>query len=765
MTLAKLQVQVGGMSCSFCTATIERAIGRMEGVASVNVSLAHEDALIQYDPTRRIPDELLGTLRSLGYTLRDADKVRAYEQQTEELAQEGKRLRLTGLLVAISMLVMIPMWLGSTERWLQWAMLALALLTIFGMGRAILSMAFHSVRRGILNQHVLLELGAFAGLLGGLLGLYGQWTDVRILARFPVGDFFGVAVFVTSYHILSGYVSLLVRTRASQAVRRLLALQPETAWRVTDDGQEEEVPVARLRVGERVRVRPGERIPVDGVVLTGLSSVDESIVTGESLPVDKQPGSAVIGGAINQTGSLLVEVSRIGEESFLYQVARSIEEARALKPNILLVVDQVLRFYVPVVILVAAGALLFWVAGGWLVAGEPAIARAVYAALAVFVMGYPCALGMASPLAMIRGGGEAAARGILMRSAASFQVLRQIDTILLDKTGTLTVGKPQVVEVVVVGEGDETDLLRLAASVELFSEHPLAQAVFRHALQAGIEPVAAEDFQAEAGKGVAAQVEGRRVQVGSLRFLAGVGVATDDLVQTIAAQERLGRTVVGVAADGQLLGLFAIADAPKPDAFQTVQALRSLGIQPVMLTGDNLATARAVADALGIEEVIAQVLPQEKAEVVRRFQAQGKRVAMVGDGINDAPALVQADVGIAIGAGTDIAIESSDVVLMGERLAAVTEAYAISRTSYAKTVQNLALAFAFNGVGIPLAASGLLHPIWAMIAMAASVSTVLLNSFGGRLRGGTGEQGDKETGRRGDSLSHRRLRRNSREER
>lgn len=765
MTLAKLQVQVGGMSCSFCTATIERAIGRMEGVASVNVSLAHEDALIQYDPTRRIPDELLGTLRSLGYTLRDADKVRAYEQQTEELAQEGKRLRLTGLLVAISMLVMIPMWLGSTERWLQWAMLALALLTIFGMGRAILSMAFHSVRRGILNQHVLLELGAFAGLLGGLLGLYGQWTDVRILARFPVGDFFGVAVFVTSYHILSGYVSLLVRTRASQAVRRLLALQPETAWRVTDDGQEEEVPVARLRVGERVRVRPGERIPVDGVVLTGLSSVDESIVTGESLPVDKQPGSAVIGGAINQTGSLLVEVSRIGEESFLYQVARSIEEARALKPNILLVVDQVLRFYVPVVILVAAGALLFWVAGGWLVAGEPAIARAVYAALAVFVMGYPCALGMASPLAMIRGGGEAAARGILMRSAASFQVLRQIDTILLDKTGTLTVGKPQVVEVVVVGEGDETDLLRLAASVELFSEHPLAQAVFRHALQAGIEPVAAEDFQAEAGKGVAAQVEGRRVQVGSLRFLAGVGVATDDLVQTIAAQERLGRTVVGVAADGQLLGLFAIADAPKPDAFQTVQALRSLGIQPVMLTGDNLATARAVADALGIEEVIAQVLPQEKAEVVRRFQAQGKRVAMVGDGINDAPALVQADVGITIGAGTDIAIESSDVVLMGERLAAVTEAYAISRTSYAKTVQNLALAFAFNGVGIPLAASGLLHPIWAMIAMAASVSTVLLNSFGGRLRGGTGEQGDKETGRRGDSLSHRRLRRNSREER
>lgn len=733
MTVAKLQVQVGGMSCSFCTATIERAIGRMEGVASVNVSLAHEDALIQYDPAQRTPDELLGALRSLGYTIRDPDKVAAFEQQADELRSEGRRLAAAGILTAISMVVMIPMWLGSPARWLQWVMLLLALATMFGAGRAILSMAFHSLRRAILNQHVLLELGAFAGLFGGLLGLYGQWAGIRILARFPVGDFFGVAVFVTSYHILSGYVSLLVRARASEAVRRLLALQPDTAWVLRATGQEEEIPVSAVQVGDRVRVRPGQRIPVDGAVVEGLSSVDESIVTGEPLPVDKQPGSQVIGGAINQTGALVVEVTRIGEESFLYQVARSIEEARALKPNILLVVDQILRFYVPGVILVAVGALIFWVAGGWLVTGEPAIARAVYAALAVFVMGYPCALGMASPLAMIRGGGEAAARGILMRSAASFQVLRQIDTILLDKTGTLTVGKPQVVEVVVVGEGDEADLLRLAASVELFSEHPLARAVFRHALQAGVEPVDAEDFQAQAGKGVAARVAGRRVQVGSLRFLAGAGVATDDRNETVAAQERLGRTVIGVAADDQLLGLFAIADAPKADARQTVQALRSLGIQPVMLTGDNPATARAVAEVLGIEEVIAQVLPQEKAEVVRRFQAQGKRVAMVGDGINDAPALVQADVGIAIGAGTDIAIESSDVVLIGERLAAVTEAYAISRTSYRKTVQNLALAFAFNGVGIPLAASGLLHPIWAMIAMAASVTTVLLNSFGGRL--------------------------------
>ena len=735
MSVAKLQVQVGGMSCSFCTATIERALGRMEGVSAVNVSLAHEDALIQYDPARRTPDELLETLRSLGYTIRDPDKVAAFEQQANELRREGYRLAAAGILTAISMLVMIPMWLGSQARWLQWVMLALALATMFGAGRAILKMAFHSLRRGILNQHVLLELGAFAGLCGGLLGLYGQWAGIRILARFPVGDFFGVAVFVTSYHILSGYVSLLVRARASEAVRRLLALQPDTAWVLRANGQEEEIPVSAVQVGDRVRVRPGQRIPVDGVVREGLSSVDESIVTGESLPLDKEPGSEVIGGSINQTGALVVEVSRIGEQSFLYQVARSIEEARALKPNILLLVDRILRVYVPVVLLIAGAAFLFWTAGLWLATGETAIARAVYAALAVFVMGYPCALGMASPLAMIYGRGQAAWRGILMRSAASFQTLRQVDTILLDKTGTLTVGKPQVMETVPASGTSRGGLLRLAASVEFFSEHPLAQTIYRHALRVGIRPVDAQEFQAEPGKGVTAVVAGQRVQVGSLRFLAEAGIPTTELAAAIVCQEEMGRTVVGVAADGRLLGLLAVADAPKADARQTVQALRSLSIQPVMLTGDNLVTAQAVAAALGIEEVIAQVLPQEKAEAVRRFQAQGRRVAMVGDGINDAPALVQADVGIAIGAGTDIAIESSDVVLIGERLGAVVDAYAISRRSYNKTVQNLALAFAFNGIGVPLAAAGLLHPIWAMIAMAASVTTVLLNSFGGRLLG------------------------------
>ncbi len=732
MTVDKLQVSVGGMSCSFCTTTIERALGRMDGVVSVHVSLAHEDALIQYDPQLRRPEELVEALHALGYTIRDPDKLRAFEEQEAELRQERKRLLFAVSFTVAAAGVMIAMWLGIRQPWFRWVMLMGALVTVFGPGGHILSMAYHSLRRGILNQHVLLEFGAFAGLLGGFLGLAGQLLGNPTLQRFPAPDFFGVAIFITTYHILSGYVSLLVRTRASQAVRRLLALQPDTA-RVLREGQEIELPIEQVQPGDWVRVRPGERIPVDGMVVDGGSSVDEGIVTGEPLPLDKALGDEVIGGSINQTGTLVVEVTRVGEESFLQQVARSIEEARALKPNILQLVDVILRYYVPGVILFAGAGLLLWTVGAWLFTGQVDTVRSIFAALAVFVMGYPCALGMATPLAMIRGGGEAAQRGILMRSAAAFQALHQIDVVLLDKTGTLTAGKPQVVAVAPAPGVNEVDCLRLAAGAELPSEHPLARAVISRALQKSVTPPGAEGFQATPGKGVVAHIEDMTVRVGSLDFLEEAGVHTDLFAADIARWGSMGWTVIGVAADDRLLGLLAIADAPKPDARETVQALRSLGLRPIMITGDREATARAIAGELGIDEVHARVLPQEKADIVRRYQAEGRRVAMVGDGINDAPALMQADIGIAIGAGTDIAIESSDVVLVGERLAAVVDAYHIGRRAYRKTVQNLVLAFAFNGIGVPLAVTGLVHPVWAMIAMVASVSAVLLNSFGGRL--------------------------------
>ncbi len=748
----KLQLKIGGMSCSFCVASIIKALERMEGVREASVSLAHEEALIEYDPSQVTPTQLKETLLDLGYTVQDARKVRTFEEEEAELRRERNNLLMAVGFTAVAFGTMVLMWLRllplpQARPFLLWLMPTLALATIFGPGWHILAMAWASLRRGILNQHVLLEFGAFAGLTGGFLAY--------IFPTFPLPDFFGVAVFITTYHLLSGYVSLLVRTRSSQAVRNLLALVPPTA-RVVRDGREEEVPIEQVRPGDLVRIRPGESVPVDGKVVEGASGVDESLVTGESIPEEKAPGDTVIGGSVNQTGTLLVRVTKVGEESFLQQVARQVEEARALKPGILALVDRVLQVYVPGVLGFAGLAFLIWVPGAWLVRGSPDWMQAVFAALAVLVMGYPCALGMATPLAMIRGGGMAAERGILMRSAEAFQVLKDVKKVVLDKTGTITRGEPTVVEVVALAGHDKSEVLGLAAAAESAAEHPVARAMVaaaddvrsrsrsagssnglwlhERASEAQQLPLpAARNFQATPGKGVTATVEGHRVVVGNPRFIEGEGVDLAPAREQLEAMQAAGNTVVALAVEGQLAGLIAIVDQPKADAREAVERLRQAGLEPVMLTGDNARTARAVAERVGITEYRAEVLPQDKAAVVRDLQRQGYRVAMVGDGINDAPALMQADVGIAIGAGTDIAIESADVVLVGERLGAVVDAYYIGKSSYAKTVQNLALAFAFNGIGVPLAVTGLVHPVWAMVAMVASVSTVLINSFAGRL--------------------------------
>ncbi|HWB71683.1 MAG TPA: heavy metal translocating P-type ATPase [Egibacteraceae bacterium] len=735
---ASFRMKIGGMSCSFCTSTVRKAYSRMDGVHDVGVSLAHEEGLVRYDPDRVTPDELRRTLEQIGYTYRDPDKVRSFEEEEAHLRAVRDRLLVAGAFTAATLLLMaLGMWL----RWvhlplLPWIMLTLALETMFVTGWFIKHMAFQSLRRRILNQHVLLEFAAFAGLAGGLLGLF-------VSPRFPAADFFAVSVLVTSYHILSDYTSLYVRTRSSQAVRRLMELRPDTA-RVLRDGQEMEIPVDEVVAGDRVRVRPGESIPVDGRVADGVSAVDESLVTGEPIPAEKVAGDEVIGGSVNQTGTLLVEVTRVGEESFLSQVARSIEQARALKPGILQLVDTVLRYFVPGVLVFAALGFAGWIVGPLLAGGGPDLFRATFAALAVLVLGYPCALGMATPLAMIRGGGEAADKGILMRSGEAFQVMHELEAVVLDKTGTITRGEPAVEGVVAAGGRSEDDVLRLAAAAESASEHPLARAVEQAARERGIDLPAAQGFRSHPGRGVEASVGGARVLVGNPAFIAAQDVAVGGLHDPVAELEQRGQTVVVITQGGEAVGLLGIADTVKQDAAQTIGRMKDAGITPVMMTGDNERTAQAVAGEVGIDDVLAEVLPADKAAEVRALQDGGRRrVAMVGDGINDAPALTQADVGLAIGAGTDIAIESADVVIMSDRLGAVMDAYEIGRRSYAKTRQNLALAFAFNGVGVPAATTGLVHPIWAMIAMAASVTLVLANSFAGRLLAHTrGAPGD-----------------------
>ena len=506
------------------------------------------------------------------------------------------------------------------------------------------------------------------------------------------------------------------------------------------------------------------------MVVDGESTVDESVATGESIPEGKAEGDEVIGGSVNETGTLLVEVTATGEDAFLNQVAREIEEARAMKPGIIQLADRVLKHFVPAVLTIAALAFVFWLVAPLAWGGDPNIQRGAFAALAVLVLGYPCALGMATPLALIRGGGKAANRGILMRSGDAFQIFPDVDHIVLDKTGTITVGEPAVSEVVACGalcapdeasgetashEGGTDDVLAAAASAEAFSEHPLADAILAHADHRGVEYADPGRFDSVTGKGVRATIDGDEVLVGKPSWLDVVGVDLADGRDEIQRLQDHGLTVSGVVRDGDLIGLIGIGDKIKADAAETVRRIKDADITPVMITGDNERTAHAVAEEVGIDRVMADVLPDEKRAEIGRLQDGGERtggsrtsserrsdgshrVAMVGDGINDAPALTQADIGIAIGTGTDIAIESADVVLMGDRLGGVMDAYEIGEESYRKTRQNLIAAFSFNGIGVAAATTGLVHPIWAMIAMVLSVSAVLANSFGGQLVSGGG---------------------------
>ncbi len=772
---ARLRARIGGLHCSLFTGTIEKALGRKPGVDKVAVSLTHEQALVEYDPAVASPEDLLKTLRDIGYTVSDPRKLRPFEEEERDLVREGRRflvavvfslaavalvseptgpwsvllpavvgaslvaaiflvLRARGLGVAIvgavgalGLALALPFAQGrfGLAPAVPWITGGLALTLVFVVAPHILRMAVQALRRGILNQHVLLEIGAFAGIAGGVIGL------ALDLPGYPTAAFFAVSVMVATYHVFSEWLSLIVKTRSSQAVKRLLDLQPDLA-RVVRDGEEREVPLETVDVGDLVRIRPGERISVDGEVIDGRTAVDQSFITGEPIPVQKCAGDPVTGGSINGTGTLLVKTTAIAAESFLQQIVREVEDARALKPGILHLVDRVLRVYTPTVLVVAVLAVVGWTIGGWAFGAGPDLERAVFAGLSVLVMGYPCAVGISAPLSIVRGSGEAAERGILMRTGEAFQGFRLVRRIVLDKTGTVTEGKPMVRDVVAAKPATADEVLAIAAAAEAASEHPLGKAVVEAAFARKLTPPDVTDFEAVPGMGVIADIEGARVLVGRPQFLSENGV--DDMAHhagDIDRMEAAGDTVIAVARGGEFLGALALGDADRPDAKSAISALRDIGMQVTLVTGDNERAARWIADCVGIDEVFAGVLPGEKAALIRQFQSEG-RVAMVGDGINDAPALMQADVGVAIGSGTDIATDSADIILLGTRLMALAEARDVSRRSYRKMLQNVSLAFLFNGIGVPLAATGLVYPVWAMAAMAVSVTTIFFNSLWGR---------------------------------
>ena len=771
---ARIRARIAGLHCSLCTGTIEKALGRMQGVQQVAVSLTHEQALIDYETAVITPEEILSALRDIGYDLYDPRKLRSFEDEEADLVLEGVRLlgAVTASLAAIALILtvsglwsllvpgsvvalMVPvsyavlrpagqarallgslavltpaalLYAGRAVGWIGepgagWLTGVLALVVVFAVAPHILRMAYQAARRGILNQHVLLEVGAFAGIAGGVIGLSGVFGD------YPTASFFAVTVLVANYHIFSEWLSLLVKTRSSQSVKKLLDLQPDTA-RVVRGGAERDVAIAQVAAGDLVRVRPGERVPVDGEVREGFSVVDVSLVTGEPVPAEVGPGDEVVGGSINGAGSLLVAATRVGTESFLAQVVRHVEDARALKPGILHLVDRVLRVYTPTVLIVSGLALVGWLAGSWALTGEPDVRRGVFAALGVLVMGYPCAVGIAAPLAIVRAAGEAADRGIIMRTGEAFQTFGQVSVVLLDKTGTLTEGRPDVR--VILALDDEENLLRLAAAAESSSEHPLARAIVAFAEIGGLILPTAQDFTSLTGLGVTARIEGRDILVGRPQLLTDRGVDLAPLTESIARLEQAGHTVVAVAVDQAALGVIALGDQLRTDAVEALVELTADGLTPVLVTGDNPRTAAIIADQLGIDDVRAGVLPEDKAAIVREFQTGGARVAMVGDGINDAPALMQADVGVAMGGGTDIAVESADVIIVRDDLGAVLGARNLSRSAYRRTRHIVSLAFTFNGIGIPLATTGLVRPVWAMIAMAASVAAIFVNSIGAR---------------------------------
>jgi heavy metal translocating P-type ATPase len=773
---SRIRARIAGLHCSLCTGTIEKAVGRLDGVDKVAVSLTHEQALVDYDPARIGPERIADTLRDIGYDLYDPRKLRPFEEEEAQLVREGVRLlaAVTASLAAIGLIaavtgiwsVLVPASVVAVMAPVAYAILrpagtagaiagsaslvapgvaalalraagildgsligwlagALALTVVLGVAPHILRMAYQSARRGILNQHVLLEVGAFAGIAGGVIGLRG------VLPGYPTAAFFAVAVLVANYHIFSEWLSLLVKTRSSQAVKKLLDLQPDLA-RVRRDGSETEIPVGQVRAGDLVRVRPGERIPVDGQVAGGYSTVDVSMVTGEPVPQERGSGDAVVSGSLNGSGSLLIQATAPASESFLAQVVRHVEDARALKPGILHLVDRVLRVYTPTVLTISALALAGWLAGSTIIGGTADVERAVFAALTVLVMGYPCAVGIAAPLAIVRGAGEAADLGIIMRTGEAFQTFRTVTHVLLDKTGTLTEGRPALADVEPVPGGDPDALLAAAAAAESHSEHPLARAITHGAAQMGLTAPQADEFASATGFGVSAQVDGRRVLAGRPGFLTSAGIDLASVAGAIARLEGEGRTVVAVSRDESPLGVLGLADTVRPQAGKTVARLRAEGLTPVLVTGDNPRAARHVAGQLGITEVRAGVLPDGKAGLVRELQADGAKVAMVGDGINDAPALMQADVGIALGSGTDIATGSADIIIVRDDISLVLTARGISRGSYRRVKQNVALAFTFNGIGIPLATAGLVYPVWAMVAMAASVTIIFINSVGGR---------------------------------
>ena len=720
----KLVLPVTGMSCASCANSIEKGLNKMDGVIEAVVNFAAEKVTVRYDSAKAHRSDIVALIKDLGYGVLDQEitEDRAdTDQEAKERAELSARKRVLVFVMSITIITEVIMFLEYRYSlhipYHNWIMLVAATPIVFWAGLPTHRGAVRSVRHGSANMDVLISLGTLAAYSWGIVAFFLPNTV----------SFLGISGMIMAFHLLGRYLEAIAKSKTSGAIRKLLELGAKTA-RIVVDGKEQEIPVEKVAAGDILVVRPGEKVPVDGEIVEGYTTIDESMVSGESIPAEKTIGDAVVGATINKNGVIKFRATKVGRDTFLSQIVRMVEEAQGSKAPIQELADKVTGYFVPVVLLISASTFMGWLIFG----GTEALGRAVFASIAVLVIACPCALGLATPTAIMVGTGIGAENGILVKDAESLQTMLDVNTIIFDKTGTITKGEPSVTDVVTTADMNENEILQLAASGETGSEHPLGQAIVRKAEERSLVIAKATDFEAIPGKGIRAVIAGKNVLLGNRKLMHEQGINTEHVEETVAGLESQGKTAMFMAVDNGLAGIVAVADTVKEDSRRAIAALEKAGLTTAMLTGDNERTAKAIAQQVGISRILAQVLPDQKEAEVRRLQDEGLVVSMVGDGINDAPALAQANVGIAIGTGTDIAIEASDITLIRGDLTSVVTAIRLSRNTFKVIKQNLFWAFGYNVLAIPIASSGRLRPEIAALAMAMSSVSVLVNSL--RLR-------------------------------